>query len=120
MASLPASAPRVKPSRKGTRPALCEVEVITPPSYSTEAGYAGTAGLVTINGVAYGLVPLGRDSREGYRLYNSKNHNAYDVDTSSGRPVCDCPDQEFQCGTAERPCCKHGAALIRLRRLGVI
>jgi hypothetical protein len=102
------------------KPAKAEVEVINPPAYSQEPGHVGTAGTIAINGIIYGLLPLGRDSRQGYRLYSSRNGNAYDVDTSSGRPQCDCPDQEHQCGTAGRPYCKHSTALIHLRRTGVI
>jgi hypothetical protein len=119
MQSLATYARPVKPARK-LKPATADVEVLSAPSYSLEAGRVGTAGLITINGLVYGLVPLGRDSRQGFRLYKAKGEKVYDIDTEGGRPRCDCPDAELQCGTAERPYCKHALSLIQLRKRGVI
>jgi hypothetical protein len=114
------SAPRPVKAKRPQKPATADVEVLSAPAYSLEAGRVGTAGLITINGLVYGLVPLGRDSRQGFRLYKAKDEKVYDVDTEGGRPRCDCPDAEHQCGTAGRPYCKHALALIMLRKEGVI
>jgi hypothetical protein len=112
--------PRPVKVERQQKPASADVEVLSTPAYSLEAGRVGTAGLITINGLVYGLVPLGRDSRQGFRLYKAKGEKVYDVDTEGGRPRCDCPDAEHQCGTAERPYCKHALSLIQLRQRGVI
>lgn len=92
-----------------------EVEVVTPPTYQ------GGKGLVYLNGVSYLLICHGATSRDGYRLWKvTRPEDCYDIDTSGGHPACDCKDFEVRCGTPERKFCKHGHALIKLRKLGAI
>jgi hypothetical protein len=121
MASLTAPARQVKPSRPRVLPArLTSCSCTSRPVYRCELLPQGRAGLVEINGEPYGLRPLGREPEDGYRLYKVKDGAVYDLDTSSGYPVCDCPDFVARRGTVEHPFCKHGLAVIDLHRQGVV
>ena len=88
---------------KLTKPLQCHC--IQRPRYETDE-YPAVAGLVEINDTLYTLTPLGKHSGEGYRLVNLRSGNVYDLDTSSGYPLCDCPD----CTYRQHPC-KHCLAL---------
>ena len=68
-----------------------------------------------LNGQVYGLQCLGHGPEEGYRFWKADGSGVCDVDTSGNDPLCDCPDCTFR----ER-LCKHGLALIQLRKQGAI
>lgn len=122
MTNLASASRPVKPSKPRTiKPAvLASCTCLARPAYHCELLPHGQAGVVEINGTSYDLLPLGDSTRKGYRLTNHDNGNVYDVDTSSGYPECDCPDYLSRRGTVEHPFCKHGLALIRCRKDGVI
>lgn len=112
-------AARRKAARKPAQ--LTSFACHTPPVYEgqkDDSGWNGW-GLIEINGVMYWVCCLGRTSRDGYRLVNLDNENVYDVDTSSGFPVCDCPDFLSR-RTNEPQGCKHCLALRRMREQKVI
>jgi hypothetical protein len=111
-----------KSRKKAPAPQDVVVEVLSAPAYAQEPGYVGKAGMLMISGKTYGLVPLGTDSRQGFRFYTTSRGEevCHDIDTSSGYPECQCPDSLYRCGTAEKPYCRHSACLIKLRRSGVI
>jgi hypothetical protein len=111
----PSSSPR--PARR-INPVRCDCRCILPPVYPTDLLAGGMAGIVIINGTEYDLLPLGPTTRDGYRMTNRDNRKVYDVDTESGFPVCDCPDQLTRRGTVEHPWCKHGCCLMQCRREG--
>lgn len=90
------------------------VECITSPTYQ------GGKGLVVLNGSHYLLCCHGATSRDGYRLTKLSDMTAYDVDTADGYPRCDCPDFETRRSRHDGDWCKHGFALIQLRKLGAI
>lgn len=97
-----------------TKPILRQCLCLIQPTYE------GDPGSVVINGQVYFIQCLGTGSRDGYRLTNQDNGKVYDVDTSSGFPVCDCPDYTVRRGKAKGDYCKHGSALVELRRSNVI
>jgi hypothetical protein len=99
---------------------LDEVRVYRKPIYCCELLPQGHPGWIAINGQEYHLQCLGHGSRDGYRLHKDGSPEWYDLDTSSGRPVCDCPDYVARRGTVEHPYCKHGLALIQLRKAGAL
>lgn len=98
------------------KPVVCECECLARPLYADEDHATGHAGTMAINGTLYTLTPLGRTTRDGYRLVNLDNGKVYDLDTSSGYPTCDCWDFIARRGSVEHKFCKHGTALIKLRR----
>lgn len=83
------------------------------PCYSAD-GEPAIAGLIEINDCLYTILPLGSQSDEGFRLTNLRNGQVYDLDTSSGQPLCDCI-RAMEVGN-----CAHDAALRRLRNEGTI
>src|SRR5213595_175432 len=95
----------VKPAK------LTSCRCLARPAYRCTLAPKGLSGVVEINGGYYDLLPLGSDTRDGYRLHNRLNGEVYDVDTESGLPSCDCPDSTFRRGTPEHPFCKHSLAL---------
>jgi len=108
-------------NRKPTKPAkLTSCTCHSRPAYHCTLAPKGLAGVVEINSTFYHLLPLGGDTRDGYRLVKTTDGSTYDVDTSSGRPICDCPDSTFRRQTPEHPYCKHSLGLIDLRRQGAI
>jgi hypothetical protein len=120
MPSLTTPAPAVKPRRRINPARLVSCGCTSTPTYCCAEHPQGRAGLVEINGEPYGLRPLGSGPEGGYRLYKVKDGKVYDVDTSAGYPVCDCPDSVFSRDTVEHPFCKHGLALLQLRKDGVV
>lgn len=84
------------------------------------ADFFGRWGLVEINGTYYWVRPHGKTSRDGFQLVNLDNENIYDVDTSTGFPVCDCPDYEVRRGKGPNDGCKHCLALMKMRDRGDI
>jgi hypothetical protein len=80
----------------------------------------GRAGLLAVNGTVYRIyaveLPEADPARvAGYRLVKADG-TVYDVDTSAGRPCCDCGDATFRRRTDGL--CKHGKAILGLRNDG--
>jgi hypothetical protein len=110
--------PRPEVKSRTIKPACLEsCSCLSQPIYACVIQPAGVEGVVEINGDTYTLIPLGEGTRDGYRLVNTDSGSIYDIDTSNGWPVCDCPDFVARRGrTGPRDQCKHGLALIALRR----
>ena len=98
--------------QRGDKPCTCAVEVLR-----TASNVQGNV-IVSINGETYGVVPLGQTSGDGYRVYKADGA-FHDLDTRTGKPVCDCWDAMLRQGGAH-PRCKHMAALQHLRNTRVI
>ena len=100
----------IKPAR------LDSCECLSRPVYASDEGPACEGGIL-INGDFYSILPLGEGTRDGYRLVKEESGDIHDLDTSSGYPVCDCPDFTFRRGrTGPLDQCRHGLALIALRK----
>ncbi len=106
--------------KRMVNPAKCEVEVIQKPIYHCTMLPQGMAGIITLNGQAYYVQCLGSDPRDGYRFVKVSTGDCWDCDTSSGHPVCDCADFTFNDRNEVTNRCKHGLALVELRRRNVI
>jgi len=102
-------------ARRQVGPArLTSLNVFERPVYRCTMLPEGHAGLIELNGQVYGLQCLGHGPEEGYRFWKPSGE-VYDVDTSGTDPLCDCPDCTFR-----EHVCKHGLALIQLRKQGVV
>lgn len=94
-------------------PATLErLRVLRRPAYPT-ATSEGRTGKVEINGKLYTLTCHGLSPSDGYRL--EAGNRVYDLDTSSGVPLCDCADTTYR----QRQC-KHGLAIAKMREAGVV
>lgn len=109
---------RPAPQAKTCKPAaLDSCSCLSQPIYASEEQPDAGAGCIEINGDYYLILPLGEGTRDGYRLIKEDSGSVYDLDTSNGWPVCDCPDFVARRGrTGPKDQCKHGLALITLRR----
>ena len=101
-------------------PTITNVEVIERPNYHCDLLPEGLPGMVVFNGTPYTVLPLGDDSRDGYRIENLNNGKVYDVDTSSGYPRCNCLDFTIRRGKIKNDYCKHCLALIKLRKDNIL
>jgi hypothetical protein len=109
MTSLLSSRPRVKPAR------LVSCSCTDRPIYRCVLLPNGRSGLVEVNGEPYALRCHGHGPEDGYRLTRLASGAVYDLDVSSGVPLCDCPDATYR----DRQC-KHSLALVQLHTDGVI
>jgi hypothetical protein len=116
MPSVSFPARPVKASRRSPQPAkLVSCGCSDRPIYHCDLLPRGRAGLVDINGEPYALRCHGHQPEDGYRLTKLASGAVYDLDVSSGVPLCDCPDATYR----DRQC-KHSLALVQLHRDGVI
>jgi hypothetical protein len=83
--------------------------------YRCELLPKGQPGVVEINGEDYTLACHGHGPEDGYRLVKLASGAVYDLDVSSGVPLCDCADATYR----DRQC-KHSLGLVQLHRDGVI
>lgn len=97
-------------TRKPT-PAVC----LCRPVYHCELIPRGQAGLVQVQGEDYALYCHGASPEDGYRMVKIASGATYDIDVSSGVPLCDCADCTYR-----QRLCKHGAAIVQFREEGVV
>ena len=103
---------KVDKKARGNKPCTCAVEILR-----TASNIQGNI-IVSINGETYGVAALGQTSSDGYRLYKADGA-FHDIDTSTGKPLCDCWDALLRQG-GEYPRCKHMATLQHLRNIRAI
>ena len=122
MPTITARTANVKPNPRPIKPVeLVNFKLIERPIYHCDLLPEGLPGTVEFNGSTYTVLPLGSDSRDGYRLTNLDNGEVYDVDTSTGYAECSCPDFIFRRGrTGPSDLCKHGKFCVHMRRIGAM
>lgn len=103
-------------TRRTVKPVTCDCAIHGRLIYPCELIPAGVPVRCTINGADYLLSAHGADETRGYRFAKLGGDGAvYDVDTSDGYALCDCPDAVYQ-----QRACKHAISLSRFREQGAV
>jgi hypothetical protein len=98
------------------KPVVCCCEAQGRLIYPCEMIPAGVPVRVMINGTPYLLSAHGNQPEAGYRLVKQGGDGAvYDLDSSEGYPICDCPDCEIN-----QRACKHCLAIAQFSQQGII